>query len=78
MSDLPAHLEVDLAEYDRGGFDDDFDRCMEFFSAVIRAGGGPWRLDSRINAAIDSGFLSPAGDILKDFGPLHWGVADLD
>ena len=75
MSDLPAHLLVDLAEYDRGGFDDDFEGCMEFFAAVVRAGGGPWRLDSRINEAIDKGYISAAGDVLANGYEGHWEIA---
>ena len=80
MSTLPPHLEVDLASFDRRDFDEDFERCMEFFGDVLRVGGGPARLDPLIAKAIEKGYLTPAGDVTMDAydGPPHWDISDLD
>ena len=76
---LPTHLEADLADYDRGAFDEDFDRCMEFFAEVIRSGEIPYRLDKPIQHAITEGYLTPAGDVTMRWTDLedHWHLAQL-
>lgn len=62
---LPSHLAAELAEYDRGALDDDFDRRMNFLSDLIVQGGIPYRLENAIQIAVGAGNLSPSGDRLR-------------
>lgn len=61
---LPPPLRADLADFDRGAFNEDFDGCMEFLADMIRSGQMPWRIERVVNAAVAAGYLSPAGDVL--------------
>lgn len=62
---MPVHLEAELAEYERYGFEDDVDRKVRLFADLLVANAVPGKDEAAVRRAIDDGWLSPAGDVLR-------------
>lgn len=62
---VPTHLEAELAEYERYGFEGDVDRRMRLFADLIVANAVPAKDVDAVQRAINDGWLSPSGDVLK-------------
>lgn len=66
MSDVPTHLAAELAEYERYGADGmSTDRRMRLYADLLVAGCVPFKDKAAVDDAINDGWLSPAGDVLR-------------
>lgn len=62
---VPTHLVPEVEECERYGFDDDVDRRIRLYADLLVAGAVPARWDRDVGKAIDDGWLSPSGDVLR-------------
>ena len=63
---IPAHLAPEVEEYMRyGEYGIENETKIRLFADLLVANAVPYNLQAEVARAIDDGWLSPAGDILR-------------
>lgn len=77
MNPVPAHLVPEVEALERGDMDYDLDRRLELYGALVAANAVPFKDQADVTKAIETGWLSPSGDVQRDSGD-GYRVDDLD
>lgn len=62
---VPAHLVPEVAALERGDFEEDTDGRIRLYADLLVANAVPFKDQADVQKAIDDGWLSPAGDVLR-------------